>query len=701
MPSANDTVSGIRSNNCGPVCLRTTSVIILTPCRTILQLVSQCAGERQTSEPGSISGRVSGSLPDLRKWESCRMIPLVDGFFSETSRFSRPLILMLLHCHLFSPFSALKASFHWCGPPTSRVPYQSAAISPADWTCPAGRYLVRKRAEATHLWLQPIRGMLTGPASATPAAHGGSAALEPRHFIHHAVCRMHAPANTPSDNAVKKELNYRTHDLPLPRPFLYMVKLRHYRTLLQNSMDNSTNLTRKGAKLDTCELQRHYGVPKGTLEKYIKNKGTASKQLLEMTSGRKPVRPPELENLLVRYCMELDERYFSLTVADVKRMAFELAIRNGLSHPFNPKKKSGRKKRLRLFMKRHPGLSLRTPQERGAFVTCLNATGNYVPPLSVYPRKNMKAELMDGAPPGSISACHISGWIQTDIFSKWFDHFVEFTKSTVRAKPLKKTRKSKPRKRSPSSSSNLDVGAYDDAECLFCTGLFSEGRREKKWAQCCKCRRWAHKEYEYCFRCRNDDQVYNHQFTGASAHLEFVKRASSHTPVILLMPLVPSHCVAHFDRLLDCGRFGNTPGVKFNFAGEQNQSNLGVATPPSKLLRSCSLEDSWSDCPEDRPVPAARAHYSGLRTTSISIRFVNLLSSVHVRAAEPQLLESWSAQYFLSFVLSVQRPHKNEGFLRYTMNATPLPFHKDKHDKFPVHEQSSVFLFPPTVTGQH
>jgi hypothetical protein len=40
----------------------------------------------------------------------------------------------------------------------------------------------------------------------------------------------------------------------------------------------------------------------------------------------------------------------------------------------------------------------------------------------------MKEELMDGAPAGSILACHPSGWIQTDMFTKWFDHFVHFIK---------------------------------------------------------------------------------------------------------------------------------------------------------------------------------------------------------------------------------------------------------------------------------
>jgi hypothetical protein len=56
------------------------------------------------------------------------------------------------------------------------------------------------------------------------------------------------------------------------------------------------------------------------------------------------------------------------------------------------------------------------------------APGTYVPPLTVFPRKNMKEMLKDGAPAGSIAACHPSGWIQTDMFTKWFDHFVHFIK---------------------------------------------------------------------------------------------------------------------------------------------------------------------------------------------------------------------------------------------------------------------------------
>lgn len=72
-----------------------------------------------------------------------------------------------------------------------------------------------------------------------------------------------------------------------------------------------------------------------------------------------------------------------------------------------------------------------TSAERGhliTVVTCMNASGSFVPPLIVWPRKNMQDGLMDGTPSGSIAACHPSGWIQTDIFTMWFNQFLKHVK---------------------------------------------------------------------------------------------------------------------------------------------------------------------------------------------------------------------------------------------------------------------------------
>ncbi|CAH2011577.1 unnamed protein product [Acanthoscelides obtectus] len=247
---------------------------------------------------------------------------------------------------------------------------------------------------------------------------------------------------------------------------------------------------------------KHFQVPKGTLERYVKIINFSPEELVRTTLGRKPALGKAIEDELVRYCLDMDNRFFGLRRSDVKRMAFELAIANNIQHPFSQEKGVAGKKWLRGFFKRNPQLSVRSPQgmsnarirgfnqesvasffdwyekelskinfapqrlfnvdetgisvvqhkrskvisakgkkqvatltsaERGGLitvVTCMNAVGTYVPPLIVWPRKNMKIELMDGAPTGSIYACHPSGWIQAEIFTQWFDHFIKFTKPT-------------------------------------------------------------------------------------------------------------------------------------------------------------------------------------------------------------------------------------------------------------------------------
>jgi hypothetical protein len=82
-------------------------------------------------------------------------------------------------------------------------------------------------------------------------------------------------------------------------------------------------------------------------------------------------------------------------------------------------------------MKGKKQVSKVTSAERGSFMTlviCMSASGIYVPPLIIFPRKNMKAELLNGTPPGTISACHLSSWIQMDIFTQWVKNFISHVK---------------------------------------------------------------------------------------------------------------------------------------------------------------------------------------------------------------------------------------------------------------------------------
>ena len=77
--------------------------------------------------------------------------------------------------------------------------------------------------------------------------------------------------------------------------------------------------------------------------------------------------------------------------------------------------------------------------ERGintTVVCCNKAAGQYVPPLVIFKRKRMPAELSNGAPIGSVVTCNDSGWMDGDTFTKWLQHSVDFVKPTADKKVL-------------------------------------------------------------------------------------------------------------------------------------------------------------------------------------------------------------------------------------------------------------------------
>ncbi|KAH0815280.1 uncharacterized protein [Tenebrio molitor] len=74
-----------------------------------------------------------------------------------------------------------------------------------------------------------------------------------------------------------------------------------------------------------------------------------------------------------------------------------------------------------------------TSAERGELTTvviCMSPSGIFVPPMLIFPRVRMKPQFADGTPPGSLSVCHKSGWMQLELFEKWFDHFVHHTQTS-------------------------------------------------------------------------------------------------------------------------------------------------------------------------------------------------------------------------------------------------------------------------------
>ena len=251
---------------------------------------------------------------------------------------------------------------------------------------------------------------------------------------------------------------------------------------------------------------KEFGVPRNTLKRrhlgINKNAKGSSKILGSYTA----VFSADIERELVQYILTMEGMMFGITCKEVRGLAFEMAERNNIPHPF--KNGVAGKDWLQGFMSRHPELSLRQPEatsaarahgfnrqsvnrffdlltalveehnfppdkiynvdetgmttvqtrpsniialrgkrqvgaltsaERGTLVTteiCMSATGSFVPPMFVWPRVRMKPELMDECPPGSISECHNSGWMQTNIFTIWFQYFVKVSGATTDNKVL-------------------------------------------------------------------------------------------------------------------------------------------------------------------------------------------------------------------------------------------------------------------------
>lgn len=74
-----------------------------------------------------------------------------------------------------------------------------------------------------------------------------------------------------------------------------------------------------------------------------------------------------------------------------------------------------------------------TSWERGKNITvicAISASGNYIPPMFIYPRKRMTPLLERDGPAGAIYKCSHNGWSNEELFFEWLAHFQKHVKSS-------------------------------------------------------------------------------------------------------------------------------------------------------------------------------------------------------------------------------------------------------------------------------
>ncbi|KAI5715791.1 hypothetical protein M8J77_022459 [Diaphorina citri] len=79
---------------------------------------------------------------------------------------------------------------------------------------------------------------------------------------------------------------------------------------------------------------KSYNVPKTTLRRLSLDPNVSYVNLEVPKLGRKPILTDELEKKLVEYLQIMEAKYYGLTRMDVRRMAYQLAVKNNLSHKF-------------------------------------------------------------------------------------------------------------------------------------------------------------------------------------------------------------------------------------------------------------------------------------------------------------------------------------------------------------------------------
>ncbi|VEN36282.1 unnamed protein product, partial [Callosobruchus maculatus] len=90
----------------------------------------------------------------------------------------------------------------------------------------------------------------------------------------------------------------------------------------------------RGNKMGYLKAAKIYNVPRTTLFRLAKEKGTSTEDLIKKKIGRKPVFNKNFENMLAQYALVMEEKLYGLTMMDMRRLAFQLAIKNNVPNPF-------------------------------------------------------------------------------------------------------------------------------------------------------------------------------------------------------------------------------------------------------------------------------------------------------------------------------------------------------------------------------
>jgi len=118
----------------------------------------------------------------------------------------------------------------------------------------------------------------------------------------------------------------------------------------------------RSKEMGSYKASRVFNVPQTRVEHYVKHWQKSSSETVNTKLGRKLVLPCEAKNDLSEHCLLLERKFFGLTMADFMRLAYQLAVRNGIKYHFCKRNEKTGRKWLKIFLHHHSQISIRNPE---------------------------------------------------------------------------------------------------------------------------------------------------------------------------------------------------------------------------------------------------------------------------------------------------------------------------------------------------
>jgi hypothetical protein len=108
----------------------------------------------------------------------------------------------------------------------------------------------------------------------------------------------------------------------------------------------------RNKEMGSYRASRVFILPQTTLQRCIQYREKRSNEAIKPNLDRKQVLPREAENDLAERCLLFEIKFFGLTIADVRRLAYQLAVRNGIK--FCKRNEKAGRKWLKNCIRCHP-----------------------------------------------------------------------------------------------------------------------------------------------------------------------------------------------------------------------------------------------------------------------------------------------------------------------------------------------------------